>query len=451
MRLLTTICVAAIAVVFCMPAFAETQNVKVSGDIAIYHIYQHNLDLNKDDGTTADTAAVPGRSDSDTFFMQQIGLNVEADLTDNVSTYIRLINERDWDTSGATADFDIDLDEAYITLKEMLYAPLTLKLGRQNMWFGKGMIVGDSGMWDYDGTIAANELSDRKSFDALRATLDYDPWTVDLVYAKIDENAVNRQDDTDLYGVNIGYIFDRYEAEAEAYVWHKHDQSNKHTAAAGNADTNECTTMGLRGSLVPYENTNVWAEGAMQLGKEHDTTGAVTKKDREAWMLDVGGDYTFADVKWTPTLGLEYLYLSGDSADPTGDFEGWDPMYRGRTLSIIRDFMDNTYTTDAVDARGRSSGLTNQHQVRISGGLDLMEDLTLDGDFSMFWFDESILTTSADDEIGQELDGYLTYDYTEDVQFKVAGGIFWPDDAYEGRNSCDDTATKVVSSVKVEF
>ena len=33
MRLLTAICVVAIAAAFCVPAFAETQNLKISGDI----------------------------------------------------------------------------------------------------------------------------------------------------------------------------------------------------------------------------------------------------------------------------------------------------------------------------------------------------------------------------------------------------------------------------------
>ncbi|MFH0732922.1 MAG: alginate export family protein [Candidatus Omnitrophota bacterium] len=463
MRLLTTICALALVLALCVPAFAETQNVKVSGDISVYHVYQRNLDLNKDDGDAGagDTAATNDTSDSDNFFAQQVGLNVSADLTDNVSTYVRLINERDWTVNATTNNFDVELDQAYATLREVLYAPLTLKIGRQDLFFGRGLIIGSNATtWNNNGELGIAEYSDHKAFDAVRATLDYDPWTIDLVCSKIDEDGNMIQDDTDLYGLNIGYLFDKYQAEAEAYVFHRHDQSNKPLIAANTKDfdTNECTTWGARGSFVPYESLNMWVEAAAQTGKEHDTTLETTRKDREAYLLNAGGDYTFTDIKWDPMIGLEYLYLSGEPQDNltgAGQFEGWDPMYRGRALNIIRDFMDNLYNSDAVTAgtfrRGRSSGQTNQSSVGLSGGLDLLEDLALDAKLSMFWAEEPLLAASSDKEIGQELDGYLTYDYTEDVEFKLAGGVFWPDKVYEAVNSCDDMASKVVSSVKVEF
>ena len=108
--------------------------------------------------------------------------------------------------------------------------------------------------------------------------------------------------------------------------------------------------------------------------------------------------------------------------------------------------MESVYATDAgaadagAQARGRRRGDTNQHQFKISAGLDLIEDLTFDADLSLFWHDESIRLQGSDTEIGQELDGYLTYDYTEDVQFKVAGGVFWPDEAYKSNDSSDDSS-----------
>ena len=451
MKLFSTICVAALVLALAVPAFAETQNVKISGDIAVAHIYQKNLDLDKDDND----GATAGTSDSDNLITQIVGVNIAADLTDNVSTYVRVVNQRDWNDVNAEAD--IILDEAYVTMKEMLYAPLTVKIGRQNMWFGKGMIIGNNfRTWDEGGTIRNDELSATTAFDAIRATLDYDPWTVDLAYAVIDENTVNTNDDISLVGVNVGYIFDKYDAEAEAYVWHQSDQSAKPTA-----DTDDLTTLGIRGSFVPYENMDVWAEGAHQTGTYHDTaTGTFrTDKDRDAWMVDVGINYEFADVKWTPDLGLEYIYMSGDDTNQTGtgDYEGWNSMYQGKFDSLIRAYMDQVAVayaqTDAYAAarQGQTGGTTNQNQLKIHTNLDLMEDLTLDADLSLFWFDEGPFISGGDDEIGQELDGYLTYDYTEDVQFKVAAGVFWPDDAYEGNNSADDIATKVISAVTVGF
>ena len=96
--------------------------------------------------------------------MSTVETQIDADLTDNVSAVIRLVNQRDWNIyaksiipgttalgingragSGYTEDddaFDLILDLAYVELKEFLYSPLTLKIGRQDLWFGKGLIVG---------------------------------------------------------------------------------------------------------------------------------------------------------------------------------------------------------------------------------------------------------------------------------------------------------------------
>lgn len=451
MRLLTTICVTALVVAFCMPAFAETQNVKISGDINVWALTRQQFNLDKDAGTNA--------GDSTTVFMQQVGLNVEADLTDNVSTYVRILSERDWDDPSA-GSLDIELDEAYVTLKEILYAPLTVSIGRQNLWFGKGFIVGNnSAAWDTNGVLTADEISDATAFDAIRGTLDYDPWTIDLFAATIDENTTAANDDIGLYGANLGYLFDRYEAEAEAYWFYEHDRSVS-GAAAGKTATSTTHTIGLRGSFVPYENMNIWAEGAYQGGK-YASNLETRDAERKAWALDVGGDYTFADVKWTPLLGGEYIFYSGAEAPNNNeDWEGWDTLYRGKFDSQIREYQNILYNTafDNATSRTRNNGGTNQHQIIVRGAIDPMEDVVLDANINFFWLDEdldsgvnSALPGGAigEEYIGTELDAVLTYDYTEDVKFQVAGGVFWPGEVYPGGQ--DDNASQVTGRVAVEF
>lgn len=442
MRLLTAVGVAALIVAFCVPAFAETQSVKISGDIGVTHVRQENLDLADDKDTTVTGSTAHG----DNFFMQTVGLNVDADLTDNVATFVRVISQRDWD-DGSAGDWNLNLDEAYITLKEFLYAPLTVKIGRQDLWFGKGLIVGNNALaWDVDGTIGADELSELTAFDAIRGTLDYDPWTIDLVYAKIDDPNIGTNDDRDLYGVNVGYLFDRYEAEAEAYYWLKYDQSTKPTQ-----DSQKTHVIGLRGSFVPYENMNVWAESAYQGGKYQDS--GVSKSTRDAWAFDLGVDYTWVEQKWTPKAGLEYQFLSGDNYQDGGDYEGWDPMYKGKFDSLIYEFSDVIYTTDyagtVANLRNRLDGNTNQHQLKGVVVIEPIADLTLNAELSYFLLDEEILSEKTDDDIGTELDGGLTYDYTEDVSFIVKGGVFWPGDVYT--EDMKDRANKIISAVTVEF
>jgi len=56
---------------------------------------------------------------------------------------------------------------------------------------------------DPQGNFQADEFTQMQSFDAIRATLDFNPWTLDFVYSKIREGATNPEDDRDL---TISYI-----------------------------------------------------------------------------------------------------------------------------------------------------------------------------------------------------------------------------------------------------
>ena len=448
-KTLTLICVIALGVALAIPAYAEVQNIKVSGDMTVRSLHRDAYDLDDNDGGTND-------NDSDNYFMQAVGVNVDADLTDNVEASVRLVNQRNWDNNSSGANtFDVDMDLAYVTLKEMLYEPLTLKIGRQDLWFGRGFVVG-ANIQDFNGAIGADEYTETTAFDAIRATLDYAPWTVDLVYSKIDENGTTAaNDDVNLYGVNVGYIFDSMNGEAEAYYFGKHD------ASIASANVKRVNTYGIRGSMEPMENVVVGAEGAVQAGDYSDVT--VNTRDIKAYAANAYGDVSFPDVMWTPTVGLEVIYLTGEKnvsgAVSTDSWNGWDAMYRGKFDTAIRDFQNYLYNTAA---RGRNtlitewdqdSGLTNQLSLLVKSSFIPMEDVLVDATYAHFWLEESGANDGAvllsDDDIGDEIDLLLTYDYTEDVSFGLLAAWFFPGDMFPGGQ--DDTATDVVGSMKVVF
>ena len=124
-------------------AYAEVQNVKVSGDINILGVLRNNFDLSNP-GNPPSSATQTKENDKAGFFATQTRVRIDADLTDNVMATVRLINERNW-TSETNSSTDIDLDLAYVTLKEFLYSPLTLTLGRQELRFGNQFIIGNAG------------------------------------------------------------------------------------------------------------------------------------------------------------------------------------------------------------------------------------------------------------------------------------------------------------------
>lgn len=436
--------------VWSVPSFAEVQNVKVSGDVTLRGFWRTNLDLHGDGGP----------EDSNTFWTQTTGLNVSADLTENVSAFLRVVNERDWNRTGSANAADIDLSQAYITLKELFYAPVTVRLGTQPLWFGRGFVVGSSllpgvllGGLDPNAAITPDEYSDFTAFDAIRATLDLSnvaglglPITADAVYAKIDENAPGASDDINLVGVNLGTKFNTGNSEAETYWWIKQDKS----LASSSSNAGTVNTIGLRGSAQPVEGALVFGEVAYQFGKRApDPTGTLLAGDsQQAWATDFGIEYTLANVATTPKLGWEWIFWSGNDVD--GAVNGWDPMFRGYFTTALREFQSTgLYPTDQA---GDTNSVTNQHQLAWYGSLRPIEDLTLSTRYTLFILDDGAIPVAGSKRksyAGSEWDTNLVYNYTSDVQFGLLYALFAPGNVY--RTPSGAAAQELVSTVSVKF
>ncbi|MDD5438941.1 MAG: alginate export family protein [Candidatus Omnitrophica bacterium] len=486
MRFLKVLCVLALAISISGLVYAETQSVKISGDLDVKSIMRDAYNLSKRNAEPVDLRT--GNQDTwQTYFMSTTEVQIDADLTDNVAAAIRLFNQRDWDVQAKSVqvstyanegyapnpeEFNVDVNLAYIELKEFLYSPLTLKIGRQNLWFGKGFIVG-ANQRDPDGTINANEYTVMNSFDAFRATLDYDPWTIDVVMSKIWENDIQSKDDVDLYGVNVGYIFDCYNAEAETYYFLKDDRSLDNWNIK---DGNTIHNWGIRGSLDPIQNWTAAAEWACQWGQYVGARMQTEKRDRSAWAIDASLEcrHFTEQYAWKPKVGAEYIYYSGnknikdETPHSTGTYTGWDPMYRGKFDSKIREWYGRYYLT-AQDINNQKpdmaqrypdSSESNQHQVIVMGSIQPTDSLTFDCRYLNFWqqYETFHQDTSAhrdtarvqdDRYLGGEIDLEATWDYTEDVSFNMLAAWFFPGSHYYDQSN--DPATDLVASVKLSF
>ncbi|MEK6816946.1 MAG: alginate export family protein, partial [Nanoarchaeota archaeon] len=389
------------------------------------------------------------------------------------------MNERNWNGESGTADQanrnigftannateenDIDLDLAYVTLKEFLYSPLSLSIGRQELRFGNGLIVGDpdTNIYSAATNLAEGDLSARKSFDAVRATLDYNPLVLDAVYAKIEEGANNLNDDVTLAGINASYALDK-NTTLEGYFFSKVKGSN--AAAVTNYDTNAASytvntlntlnalnkqssdkvnTLGARVVNKAIKNLAVDLQAAYQLGTynpKFDTNAAapdlVSKSQtagRKAWAAQVEATYDLKDVamlsKYSPVVAVNYTALSGADREEVGneDYKGWDPVFEDQTYGhLLNAIMANT----------------NMHRFTLSGKAKLTDDLAMKLDYTGAWLQKKHLEgretnlsgvsggrgyRMGDEKyLGQEIDAALVYDYTEDVQFSLLGGVFMP-------------------------
>jgi len=436
MKRLMILCVVLTAVAFlAAPAFAEVQNVKISGDIEVMGIYRDEFDLDDDDADSDDQQA---------WYQSAVRVQIDADLTDNVSTCVRILNERDWDVEDV-ADTDMDLDLANITLKEFFYAPLTVIIGRQELRYGNSMVIGNvsQNAANFTDSITADNYSARNAFDAIRGIIELDNVTIDIFTAKIDEAVAaltSSSDDNDLYGIDVSTTIG--DVPVAGYAIYANDNSDP-----GAADAHEILTLGVRGAKALTDALDANLEVAVQTGDYN------ALRDQSAWALDAGLDYTM-EADMNPVLGIAYKYRSGASASAatTDDQEAWVPLYEDQTNGLIAD-----YLLDGINDGVNS----NCHIVNVSTVVDPLEDLTVSIDYYQFILDKKFseaedaigslsgMALSTDDDLGSEIDIALNYAYTEDVNLGLTAAWFMPGDVFEGSN--DDRATEIVGSINVGF
>jgi len=529
MKFLRVLCVVALVAFFAVGAYAETQNVKVSGDLAIRGFWRDGYsNVNSFASQNEQSSAYPNGAGgllpadervgvdrpNSQWFMSTTEVQIDADLTDNVSTCIRLVNQRDWNVARSTEytqnsqvstigsggfghsadyaenpnEFGVDLELAYVTLKNFIYSPLTVSVGRQNLWFGKGFIVGANqrinyaanfGNFNSTGTnydnvqpLNAPEYTALNAFDSVKAVLDFDPWTLTGIYSKIWGNSVQADDGVDLWCANVGYKFDSYKGEAEGYWFYKRDMQVKAYNWNNSVGANDVSTIGLRGSFDPIDIVTLYGEFAGQFGSYVGNQLQGNNRSRVAGALDVGGELRYFTDKWAwkPKLGAEFIWYSGNRAQDTatngsGQYNGWDPMFRGKSDSLIREFVGRYYFSATYPFQANNyynsqdASFQNQYQMIFSGSLQPMDSLKLTGNLNMFWNQEAYRASMGKSAgyIGTELDGGATWDYTEDVSFNLVMGVFMPGEVYSVRDertnvaSGTNMATDVVASVKVSF
>ncbi len=514
--------VSILALAVTLPAFAAVQNVKVGGDVTVRNIYRSAFDLDNDN--KSDTynggrfGAINGSGDQrsdDTynFFMEQVRLRVDAELTENVSGHIELLNQRDMDgpnvgtqgsalatdgggnaVSGRTAlttgpstandAFDVTLNKASIEIKEFLYSPATLEVGRQDYQMGQGFVIGKDqvGQPDLQNSITADEFTYSHGFDSSLLTLDLDPWAVDLFYAKISEDNVLGSDDEDLLAINVGRKFGKYDAEAETYFVAATNSSLVDGAGTTLSTAAQIYDVGFRGSISPIKGLRMNGEAVSQFGIEGGFGSALgvaasdftfngnTKQAIRAFATDLRGEYDVTQVPWPTTLGIEHVFYSGEDANEEGNSANYRPLHRGKFHSAIREFQGTFY----LPAVGVSPGSTNQHQFILDLAFNPFNnpDIKFFSRFLSYWFHHvpinGVTALAGDNQggrdkhIGEEVDFQLSWAYTEDLTFDVLYALFIPGDYFDqsgpvtagdaaGIVQSNDAAQELMTSVTLNF
>jgi len=455
-RMLIMILAVSMVAMMAFPAFAEVQNIKVTGSITVRGFMRDNYGTTGSGGGAAITPNADDQIFADTgttdWYNTQTRIGISADLTDNVGATVILGNERDWGTGtaeSATTDGEtFKVRSAYMTMQEMLYSPLTVKIGRMPVKVADGLIIGDAVT---NETIMASDYADTKEWDAIMGTLDYDPLTLHIGTAKLTEALQIATDDVDVYVIDGIYKFeDDYDTVLDAYYCRAHYSSPGITGTtgpdgwAGATPTAGTSTQGVDvdilaavATFTPLDRLNAKVGFAIEKGDY--IKNATTKRDVDAIAYDIAVTYAL-DMEqvndYSPVVGLKYVYRSGpDANNTTGDYEGWLPMTEDQTNGIIGD------------------PNTNISAIAITGTAVPADRVTAGVEYWIYTLAENETAVagvnSTDDEIGTELDLRANYAYTEDVNIGASLAWFWPGDYYVTGNN--KTAMQAMVEVGVKF
>jgi len=247
--------------------------------------------------------------------------------------YGRLANEfRTYATDTSTGDAvwnaidEIIVDNLYVDGKDVMGAPIDLRIGRQDLIYGNGRVILEGTPKDGSRTIY---------IDAAKVTWkDVPNTTIDFlgIYTEPENELAIHRENRDITGMDGAYN-DRTESgggvyiknksvekvPGEAYYLYKHasDWINSKKVDQPEKDVN---TFGTR--LMPRfsDKFDANVEGAYQFGERGSD-------DMDGYMLDAAL-YWHPPVaeSWAPALGVGWYYLSGDDPD-TAEDEGWDPLW----------------------------------------------------------------------------------------------------------------------------
>jgi hypothetical protein len=365
-------------------AFAELQNVTVGGKLEIYGAWYSEFFEPNNGQIRIPDFFLPGRPIGPngtvsyvrsggsghglSFIEQRTRLHVDADFTNHVSGFIEFDSSNTWGEdfrsdyvtgtdSRAFSEDDVELHQAYIDVEEMFGLPLRLRIGRQELEFGSGWLVGaDPGPDPFGGL----------SFDAIRLDYTIDGILITGWWAKVAERGIQEQDgDTDFMGVYLTFsessdaaTMSGFRMPETVFPIHMLYHSMRHGPMRGRLDhpTEEATFdlywMFLRDGASQNDTNFIapleWLEDVVRLDDYDATTlhtvgargaGSINRLD---WELEAA--YQWGNADSVGALFLPNGQIHGDDGASWGAWAGHGEL--GYTFDgelLLRPFIGASY------------------------------------------------------------------------------------------------------------
>lgn len=388
----------------------------------------------------------PVKTRDDDYVLNQTRLWADADVNEHLRIFVQIQDSRAFGVEGTTVGFAtggggfdneannrMDIHQGYFDLKKLFDLPLTVRVGRQEIIWGDHRVIGNF-VWSNQGRV----------FDGGRAMWDTDAIHAEVFAAKVDENGflgsgagvADRDSDESVYAAQLGFKKLIPSALMELMYIQKNDQDSLNNSAtaggfdlAGASDDVVIHDFGVRidGKVPNLDAIDYTVESHFQCG-EYGT------KNQEAWAVAARAGYTFKELPWTPRVGVEYDFASGDDDPSDKNHRTFDNLYPTNHNQGNYGFIDLVSWQNIHDFRGNIKVVpTNKLVVQVDYHYFLLDEEE-DG----WYFSSGGLAkargavgqsfASNDDNLGQEIDFTVSYDLYKNVKILAGYSFFNPED-----------------------
>ena len=375
-------------------------------DIGGSYRARHHRETNIRPGTTGGLSGL-----DDTFWLHQTRLWVDGQWTSRIGFRIGAIDAASVGEIFPSRNREVnrlDLYQAHVNM--VLHegvGKLTARIGRQEIRYGSARLM-----------MAPNWANRRRTHDGVRFIYESDEWELSpfLIRPAIRNRTTftsfdSTNPDQALYG-----IFSTYkglEHDTVDLYWLAYDLQD--SVSGSRYDTLGSRYLGERNNWL-YE-----LEGGVQLGGNPDDTSHI------AGFMTCGLGRTFASFSWKPELWVYYDWASGDDTVGNG-FHHYVPRahyYMGFMDLFGRRNIEDLNIRLTANPTGKLTVLAWCHFFSLANGNDVPYNL------NMRPYAGLAAGSAGSQTLGTELDLMLTYDFSEQTQFRFGYSYFWAGKFYD--------------------
>lgn len=297
-------------------------------------------------------------TNSDAFLLSRVRLNMKVSPTSwmrfQVQAQDAQVMGRNAKPDGPPYEDTFDLRQGYMEIGSSDKPTFTLRVGRQELFFGEMRLVGH-----------LNWTNTARSFDAARVTIKYGNYKVDAFASSVVNLREARFDKSsggnDLHGAygSIEKLIPK--ATIEPYVFWRIGRGTKTEGGAPGVLNRKVYGGRIVGKLPAH----------LDYGAEMvDQQGSVGADTISAWAGHWVMGYTLPKIKKTTRLIAEYNYASGDKTAGDGRQQTFDQLYPTGH--------DKLGLADQV-------GWKNIHDVRSGVEFKATKKLSMNGNYHSWW------------------------------------------------------------------